>query len=53
VAASPPVDLASGPADPFDAADHVVRLRDRRERAWQKLVAFLQRAALGEAVASR
>jgi anti-sigma factor RsiW len=57
VAATPPVDMASSamtagrPDDPFDAADRISRLRDRRERAWQKLVGFLQRAALGETVA--
>ena len=37
--------------DAFDAAEAAAAAREARERAWQRLVRFLQRAALGELVA--
>jgi hypothetical protein len=37
--------------DPFEAAEAAAAARETRERAWQALVAFLQRAATGDLVA--
>lgn len=37
--------------DTFDAVEAAAAAREVRERAWQRLVAFLQRAATGEMVA--
>jgi anti-sigma factor RsiW len=34
--------------DPFDAREADTAHREQRERAWQRLVAYLQRAAIGE-----
>jgi hypothetical protein len=37
--------------DTFDAVEAAAAARETRERAWQRLVAYLQRAATGEMVA--
>jgi hypothetical protein len=37
--------------DPYEAAEAAAAAREVRERAWQRLIAFLQRAATGELVA--
>jgi len=38
-------------ADAFDSAEALAAAREARERAWQRLVRFLQHAALGDMVA--
>ena len=51
VAAVPLAVAPAAGADPFEAAEAAAAAREARERAWQSLVRFLQRAALGEAIA--
>jgi anti-sigma factor RsiW len=53
VAAAPPTEVEiADHADPFEVAEAAAAQRERRERAWQRLVAFLQRAAVGEPLVS-
>jgi hypothetical protein len=49
VVAHPTEIVATG--DAFDAAEARTAAREARERAWQRLVKFLQRAAVGDMVA--
>ena len=44
-------DSTAADGDTFDAVEAAAAAREVRERAWQRLVAFLQRAATGEMVA--
>jgi hypothetical protein len=49
--AAHPTEIALTTGDAFDAAEARTAAREARDRAWQRLVKFLQRAAVGDLVA--